>query len=88
MARGSWDGSFWRGQIFWGPLAASFPGVTRIVQNPVVIGRGIISGDLDHPIFSLVCNPHTGIRDWSAAIWDRNSPWGPVDRSLGLGFRV
>jgi hypothetical protein len=59
-----------------GHLADAFPGKVRTVKNPVISGLGVVSGDLDHPIFSLVCNPATGILNWSEAIWDDNSPWG------------
>jgi hypothetical protein len=76
MYPGVWTKQSWTGRIFLGHLADAFPGKVRTVKNPVISGPGVVSGDLDHPIFSLVCNPATGIPNWSEDIWDDNSPWG------------
>jgi hypothetical protein len=76
LSPGVWIDDKWRGQIFHGPLYSDFPGVTRDVTNPVISGPGIISGDLDHPVYSLVCSPSTGILDWNTTIWSDSSPWG------------
>jgi hypothetical protein len=50
--------------------------VTRTVKNPIISEWGVISGDLNHPVFSLVCSPTTGIVDWNTTIWSDRSPWG------------
>jgi hypothetical protein len=76
MAPGVWDDNAYKGHILYSPLAESFLGVIRIVPNPVILERGVISGELDHPVFSLVCSPSTGISNWSDTIWDYVSPWG------------
>jgi hypothetical protein len=57
MTPGVWEDDAYKGHIFYGPLAESFSGIIRTVPNPVISERGVISGDLDHPVFSLVCSP-------------------------------
>jgi hypothetical protein len=76
VAPGVWKDNEWRGQLFHGPLHNDFPGVTRVVPNPIISGQGVISGDLNHPVYSLVCSPSTGILDWDNTIWSDTSPWG------------
>ncbi len=44
--------------------------------NPIVSGPGVVSGDLDHPVFSLVINAATGIPNWAEVNWDNSTPWG------------
>jgi hypothetical protein len=61
---------------FLGHLADAYPDKVRTVKNPEISGPGVVSGDLDHPIFSLVCNPATGIPTRAEVIWDNNSHWG------------
>jgi hypothetical protein len=76
MYPGVWTEQEWTGQIFLGHLADTYPGKVRTVKNPEISWPGVVSGDLDHPIFSLVCNPATRIHNWAEVIWDNTSPWG------------
>jgi hypothetical protein len=76
LSPGVWMDDTWRGQIFHGPLHKDFPDVTRDVSNPIISGQGVISGNLDHPVYSLVCSPTTDILDWDNTIWSDTSPWG------------
>jgi hypothetical protein len=73
---GKWSKHAWTCQLFLGHLADAFPGTVRTVANPIISGPGVVSGDLDHPVFALVCNAATGVPNWAEVIWDTSSPWG------------
>jgi hypothetical protein len=55
--------------------------VVRTVPNPVILVSGVISCDLDHPVFRLVCSPSIGVVNWSDTFWSYVSPWGQFPNS-------
>jgi hypothetical protein len=57
----------------------TYDGYTR---GQLAKSGGFLLGDLDHPVWSLVCHPVSGIPVWWEAIWKTDSVWGAsgVDR--------